>query len=246
MRRILLSLLSLLTIFLSSAQDKEISRNFIISSGLCQVKESANYGLVFTGPGIDIALQREMQHEKREISLETELSLEILFSRKMTGVGLMVKPLHIDYRYRVPRLVNPLFLGPSLEFSGNYFLYPDLQAGFDYWFTNYNLGLSASYEFRIRKEIFRMKLNTSVLGFVSRQPVYRDPYFYDIGIQHAIRHLNQGLLFGSFGTFNISSFQISRVHETKKRVSMAYSFSYGRYYCSPEISFINHKIILIL
>lgn len=228
------------------AQDHFLTRNSFISASFLQIKESANFGLTFKGPSFYYGMTWNSGNAKRLITYEYELSLGVLFSRDIPALGFYMKPVDISYMYKFPVSNNIILFGPSLKLEYNYNLYPDLQSGFDYWFTNTALGVNALYEFYYGNSAFHIRVNTSLAGFTSRQPDYRDPYFYDIGVKHAIKHLNQSLTFGSFNRFNTTCLELLWKSGPDARTTLGYVMKYYGYYKSPEITIVNHSIKLIV
>jgi hypothetical protein len=146
---------------------------------------------------------------------------------------------------RIPIEKGSLHVGPSLNCEYNYNLYPDLQSGFDYWFTNFNLGIHALYNFSFKSSSFGINFNSSLLGFTSRQAAYRNPYFYDLSFTYAIHHLHQDMTFGSFNSFNITDIEILWKLNPNSRLTIGYVFKYSGYYKNPEISMVSHNIKII-
>lgn len=228
------------------AQMQLNSRSSFLSAGYLQVNEDENFGLVFKGPGLNFGMNWEIGNGKEILIFGYELGGGIIFSRNIPSLGLYLKPVDFTYLYRFPASEKKFFLGPSFKLEYNYFLYPELQSGFDYWFTNSALGVNALYDFTIRNSSFRIKLYTSFAGFTSRQENYRDPYFYDIGFKHALRHLNQDMTFSSFRRFCISDFEIFWKPGSDSRLMFGYALKYSGYYQTPEISMFNQSIKLII
>jgi hypothetical protein len=142
-------------------------------------------------------------------------------------------------------LHSRLYIGPDLKFEYNYTLYPQLQSGFDYWFTNFSLGLKAHYAFNYQSSAFQIALSSSLAGFTSRQPDYRDPYFFDIGFKFAVRDLHQKLVFGSFEKYNTTDLEILWKPVSKSRLTFGYEFRYAGYYQAPEIKKVSHSIKIL-
>lgn len=121
-----------------------------------------------------------------------------------------------------------------------------LQSGFDYWFTNFSLGIKTLYNFNIADHLVSARLKLSLCGFNSRQPNYRNPYFYDIGFKHALNHLNSDLEFSTPGDYNSSDFELSWKPKADSRITWAYCFVYTGYFETPEISIVRHSVKLSL
>jgi len=182
MKTYLILLLLILVLKNSSGQDNAISRISFFSSGFSQIKEEANFGLVFNGPAINYGMKWDRRNDKRMITYGYELGVGIPFSHNIPALDIYLKPIDIAYMFRFPGLNNRFYLGPHLKVEYNYTLYPQLQSGFDYWFTNFSLGLKAHYAFNYQSSAFQIALSSSLAGFISRQPDYRDPYFLISGL----------------------------------------------------------------
>jgi len=242
-----LRLTLVLSCFLSSAmaQDNKISRNSFLSAGVIQLKESANFGLVFNGPEVIYGMKWVNSNDKRLIMYECELGLGVLFSRDIPAVGFYLKPIELAYALKLPISTGSIYVGPSLRADYHYNLYPDLQSGFDYWFTNFSVGVNVLYDFDFAKSSFRIMLSSSFMGFTSRQPEYRNPHFYDLGFDYAIKHLHQDLTFGSIEDYNISNLELWWRPTPDSRFTMGYVLNYSGYYQSPEITRVSHSIKLV-
>ncbi len=230
----------------SSAQVILKERNSFLSAGYSQDRESANFGLVFRGPDINYGMAWLVQNEKRILDYKYELGTGVLFAKDIPGLGFYLKPVDLACLFKFPLDVKNLYFGPSVQIEYNYFLYPDLQSAFDYWFSNYSLGARIHYDLSYKKSSFRINLNTSLLGFVSRQPAYREPYYYDIGFSHAIDHLNNDLTPGSWNMYNTTRLEILCKLKPGSRCAFGYEFKYTGYSRSPEITMITQNVTLFI
>jgi hypothetical protein len=246
MKESILILFLQLIITLGSAQDKSFTRNSFLTAGNNQINEGSNFGLVFTGPVINYGMTWNIKNDKRMITYGFESGVGILFSKNIPALGIYLKPAEIAYMLRFPGSISSLYIGPSLKFEYNYNLYPQLQSGFDYWFTNFSFGLKAQYDFRYRSSSFHIAANSSLAGFISRQPVNRDPYFFDLGLKYAIRNLHQDLSVGSLNKFNTTNLEVLWKPVPDSRLLIGYSFRYSRYYQSPELIIVSHSIKILI
>jgi hypothetical protein len=246
MKELKLIIFLLLIFTLGSAQDRTFKRNSFYTSGYNQIREGANFGLVFRGPGFNYGMEWNSVSEKRYLTYEYELGVGILFAREIPALGFYLKPVDFTYMYKMPLSCQSLYLGPILKLEYNYNLYPDLQSGFDYWFTDLNLGFGALYDFNYRKSSFRIKLNSSVAGFISRQEASRNPHFYDLGFKYAVNHLHQELYFGSFNDFNVSCLEILFKPEINSRFTFGYYLKYSGFYHDPKITILNQGVKLTI
>jgi len=245
MKTFQISLLLLMIVLNSSAQEKAVSRYSFFSTGFSQLKEAANFGLVFNGPAINYGMTWNLRNEKRMITYGYELGVGIPFSKNIPALDIYLKPINVAYMFRFPGLHSRLYIGPDLKFEYNYTLYPQLQSGFDYWFTNFSLGIKAHYAFTYQNSAFQIAVSSSLAGFISRQPDYRDPYFFDIGFKYAVRDLHKNLVFGSFEKYNTTDLEILWKPVSKSRLTFGYEFRYAGYYQAPEFKKVSHSIKIL-
>ncbi len=225
------------------AQNREITSNSYWRTGFKQIKESANFGLVFSGANINYGHYWESSKNNRIFSIENEIGVSIPFSKGIPALDVYLKPAEVSYLFSSSGK-NSFAVGPLVKFEYNYTLYPQLQSAFDYWFTNFSMGINSLYNFNIAGQLLSARLKFTVLGFTSRQPDYRNPYWYDIGFKHAIKHLNSDFEFSTLSQFNTTDFELSWKPKPDSRVTWAYCFNYSGYYEAPEISMIRHNIKL--
>lgn len=244
-RSFLIQALLLLCLFGEAQEDKTV-RQSILTAGLQQVNEDSNFGLVFKGPSINYGMSWAMPCNYKLFTYEYEAGVSVLFTREIPGLGFYLKPVDISYLFRIPVSGNALFVGPGMKLEYLYNLYPDLQSAFDYWFTNLSFGVNTSFKFDYKESNFGIKVYSSLFGFASRHPEYRDPYFYDIGLNHALRHLNQDLTFGTFNRYNASELEVLWKPSTTSRVSAGYILKYKGHYKSPEYTMVSHSIKLVI
>ncbi|HCE56528.1 MAG TPA: hypothetical protein DER09_01725 [Prolixibacteraceae bacterium] len=225
------------------AQGQEITSNSYWRTGFKQINESANFGLVFSGANINYGHYRESSKNNRIFSIENEIGVCIPFSKGIPALDVYLKPAEISYLFSASGK-NTFAVGPLAKFEYNYTLYPQLQSAFDYWFTNFSLGVNSRYDFTIAGQQLSARLKFTVLGFTSRQPESRNPYWYDIGFQHAIKHLNSDFEFSTLSQFNTTDFELSWKPKSEKRITWSYCFDYSGYFEAPEILMISHNIKL--
>jgi hypothetical protein len=243
-----LRLFILLLLILENGYSRDISetKSAFWSAGSTQVKEDANFGMVFTGAGFNYGMNRSFVNEKRIITLETEVGFQVLFSRKIPALDFYIKPVDMSYMFKCSSSGRALHIGPFVKLEYDYYMYPQLQSGFDYWFIRLSLGINALYRFMLLNSSFNVKFGSSVFGIVSRQPEYRDPYFFDIGIKYAIRHMHQSLAFASFNSFNTADLEIMWKKSRNSRISIGYSLKYSGYYNEPDINMISQSIKIVI
>jgi len=225
------------------AQEKTNTSNSYLVAGIKQIKESANFGLVFNGPQFIYGHYWESSKNNRIFSIENEIGVCIPFSKGIPALDIYFKPAELSYLF-CSSGKNSFAVGPLVKFEYNYTLYPQLQSAFDYWFTNFSFGVNSRYNFRIGGQFLSTRLKFTLLGFTSRQPDYRNPYWYDIGFKHAIKHLNSDLEFSTLNKYNTTDFELAWKPKPASRITWAYCFKYSGYYEAPEISIVSHNIKL--
>lgn len=243
MKKTILPLIALLFVMECPAQDQEISSNFYFSTGFKQIKENANFGLVFSGVNVKYGHYWAKKENNRIFSIENEIGVSIPFSKGIPALDIYLKPAEISYLFCTSGK-NTFAVGPLVKFEYNYTLYPQLQSAFDYWFTNISLGVNTLYNFTVAGQSLSARLKFSVCGFTSRQPDYRNPYWYDIGFKHAIKHLNADFEFSTLNKFNTTDFELSWKPKPASRITWAYCFNYSGYFETPEISMVCHNLKL--
>ena len=243
MKTITLILSAFLIILHCSARDKEVISNSYMVTGIKQIKESANIGLVFNGAKVIYGHYWAKTGNNRIFIIENEIGVCIPFSKGIPALDIYFKPAEFSYLFCTPGK-SGFAVGPLVKFEYNYTLYPQLQSAFDYWFTNFSLGVNARYNFIIANQSLNARLKFAFLGFTSRQPDYRNPYFYDIGFKYAIIHPNSDFEFSTLDKFNTTDFELSWKPKPASRITWAYCFNYSGYFEAPEISIVSHNIKL--
>lgn len=232
-----------LIITVAKAQEKTNISQSYFSTGFKQIKESANFGLVFSGANINYGHYWESLKNNRIFSIENEIGVSIPFSKGIPALDIYFKPAEISYLF-CSNGKNTFAAGPLVKFEYNYTLYPQLQSAFDYWFTNFSMGINSLFNFNIAGQSLSAKLKFTLLGITSRQPESRNPYWYDIGFKHAIKHLNSDFEFSTLNKYFTTDFELAWKPKPGSRITWAYCFNYSGYFEAPEISMISHNIKL--
>jgi hypothetical protein len=223
----------------SKTYDHTVALNFI------QIKEQANYGLVFKGPGLGYAFSASWENENRILDYEGRFSFNVPVTREIIAASVNFVPVRFDYLFKTGN-EGKWNAGPYAIIDYNYELYPDLQSGYSYWFTNISLGAAVERSFTLKGSQIAAAIHTTLLGFTSRQPVYDDPYFFDLGFGDIVRFINQNLQFGSWNSYNQSELELRWTPGTGSRLAYAYSFQYYGYFDEPELTMINQSVKLII
>jgi hypothetical protein len=230
-------------ITVGKAQEKIVVSRSYFSAGLKQIKESANFGLVFNGANINYGHYWASSKNNRILSIHNEIGVSIPFSKGIPALDVYLKPAEISYLFSSTGK-NIFAVGPLVKFEYNYTLYPQLQSAFDYWFTDFSLGINSRYNFTFAGQLLSAHLKFTLCGFTSRQPDYRNPYWYDIGFKHAIKHLNSDLEFSTLNKYNTTDFELAWKPKPASRITWAYCFKYSGYYEAPEILIVSNNIKL--
>jgi hypothetical protein len=122
------------------SQDVHPKRQTFYSAGFIQVKEAANYGLVFRGPSFGFGMRWEFPSVKHLLFYEYSLGPGVMFAKNIAGLDFSFKPADLGYLWKIPAGKINLFAGPSVKMQYDVQFYPDLQSGYDYWLTSYAAG----------------------------------------------------------------------------------------------------------
>ena len=244
MVKILLCVLCLV-LFMVHAQTQELKQHsHNLSLNYLQINEEMNHGLVFRGPGLNYSFSMHWQNTRRVIDYEALFGFSYLQSREIGGGNINFIPVKLDYLLACKE--GNIMLGPFFIADYNYELYPDLQSGYSFWFTNYSLGGMFQYKFNISGQLIKLSLNTSLIGFTSRQVIYDDPYFFDLSLGYIVQYVHQDFKFGSWSRYNRSELEIQWHPRAESRLMFAYVFNYHGYYMEPNLSMVNQSIKLII
>jgi hypothetical protein len=245
MKKIIVFLTFLLLLASLSGAQQLRSHDHTVALNFIQIKEQANYGLVFKGPGLGYAYSALWENEKRILDYEGRFSFNVPVTREIFAAAVNFVPLKFDYLFKTDA-DGKLCIGPYAMIDYNYELYPDLQSGYSYWFTHFSLGGAVRYSFETKGNRFDLAFHTTLLGMTSRQPVYDDPYFFDLGFGDIVRFVNQDLQFGSWNRYNQSEVEVRWTPARESRFAYAYSFQYYGYGDEPGLTLINQSIKFII
>lgn len=219
--------------------DHSIALNFL------QIKEEMNYGLVFRGPGLGYAYSAVWENAKRKLELEPRLDLSVPYAKGVIAASMNIVPLRFDYLFKTGK-EGRVCVGPCAIAEYNYELYPDLQSGYSFWFTNFSLGGVGTVYFNLNKNRFDISLHTTLIGFTSRQPVYDDPYYFDLSLGDIVRFVHQDLQFGSFGSYNNSEIELRWTPNPSSSLAYGYCFQFYGYFNEPSLAIINQSVKLFI
>jgi len=216
-----------------------------ISLNFLQIKEELNYGMVFQGPGLGYAYSAQWQNDKHRIQYEGRITFSTPLTRGIIAASFNIVPVRLDYLFKVGS-DKAFSIGPYFTMEYNYEIYPDLQSGYSYWLTHFSLGGALNYSFDIQQHQFDLIFHTTLLGITSRNPVYDDPYFFDLGLGYVLGYLHQDFQFGSLNRYNQSELEIRWQPKSLSRLAFEYAFQYYGYFDEPELTMLNQSIKLLI
>jgi hypothetical protein len=240
-----IALITCIILFASIARPQEIkSHSHRLIVNFLQIKDQMNYGLVFKGPGLGYSFSRSWENEKRIIGYEGRFAFNVLMAREILAPSINLVPVRFDYLFKTGG-DGKFSVGPYAIIEYNYELYPDLQSGYSFWFTNYSLGGAIKYSFAAKENLFDLSFHTTLLGLTSRQPVYDDPYFFDLSAAYIAKFVHQDLQFGSWGNYINAELEMRWTPKASSRLAYGYSFGFYNYGHEPLITMINQSIKFI-
>ncbi len=227
----------------SSQMDK--SHFHAVTLNFLQIKEELNYGIVFRGLGLGYAYSAQWQNDKNLLGYDARFSFTILDTRDILAPSINVVPVRLDYLFKMGTN-NRFCIGPFFTMEYNFEMYPDLQSGYSFWFTHYSLGGALNYSFNAQKHHFDFIFHTTLLGITSRNPVYDDPYFFDLSLGYILRFVHQNFQFGTLNRYNQSELEIRWQPKAISRLAFAYTFQYYGYFDIPKLTMLNQFVKLII
>ena len=220
------------------------SHNHILNFNYLQLKDEMNYGLVFRGGGISYAFTNQWQNDRSGVCYEALLGLTYMQTRTVPAANLHIRPAKICYLFKGVYGSN-LMTGPFFLADYNYQFYPDLHSGHSLWFTHIGLGGMVQYDQTIGRHRLSFSMSTSLFGLTSRQPVYHDPYFWDLSAGDIVKYFHRDLGFGSWNEYNCSELEIRWLPSENSRIIFSYEVDIMGYFRAPGLTVVNQSIKLI-
>lgn len=217
-------------------------RSTFYSTSYLQIKENANYGLVFSGPALDIGMRWEIPSGSHSLLYEYKIGLGLPFSKKIIGLNMSFKPADLSYLWNIWVGKMAMHVGPALRLQYDVQFYPDLQSGYDYWMTNYSTGIRAIASVPFNWGTVSMSLFNSIMGFTSRTTPYGDPYYFDLGFGEVLKDIHSNLKFSGPGSFDNTSVGITCLFKKHSRLSVSYLVDYYGYYGHDKFQMLNHSV----
>lgn len=229
---------------LARSQETKLQTHTVALNFL-QIKDQMNYGLVFRGPGLGYAYTAQWQNPKRIMAYEGRFTLLAPLARGVVAMAYNVVPVRFDYLFKTGA-DGKVCVGPYAILEYNYELYPDLQSGYSFWFTNYSLGCALTGWFKIKKSRIDLSMHVTAFGFTSHQNEIEDPYFFNLSFSDAIRYVHQDFQFGSFNLYNQTELEARWLPRPESRLAYACSFQYYGYADQPALNMLNMILKLII
>ncbi|MEQ9063651.1 MAG: hypothetical protein RIE58_05710 [Vicingaceae bacterium] len=246
MKKSLLFILFFLHLTLESrSQDFDALRTISTGIDISQIKEGLNHGLVYTGPLFKFNYRRSWDLNKHTLTYEGRFGLGPLSTREMLGLNFIITPIDLSYFAYENRKRIYFKAGPWFSVDYNYQLYPNHQSGYSFYFTNINLGFVASASFENDDIYLRIRWKNSLLGLVSRPPIYRNPYFFDLSLGTYFKDQHRTFQGGSFNVFNNTQAEVLYVNPHHPRIGFAYQFWYFTYSDEPSLKTLSHGISIL-
>ena len=228
------------------AQDSSIQKTHRLNfqTQFFQIKEAANYGLVFNGLNLAFGYDFVKKGNHRLMSYSAELAFGVDF-RHGIGLNWHFKPVDLFYGYEITvDSKKELYLGPYLATNYQWQLYPELQSGHMFWFTFIDIGPKVIYDTTIGEKKFRITFSNSIAGLASRPIPATETTFYTLKFSDFLSNAHRNLKFGSFDLLNHSHLEIEWLNLNKKELSLGYAFEYFGYYNNPKLNYLTHSFIL--
>ena len=235
----------LLVVSKMKGQEFDELRSLGTSIDITQIKEKLNYGLVFTGPTFHFNYRKSWELKERSLMYEGDFGFGPLSTRGMLGLNFRVKPVDLLYnRFSLTRKIS-VKGGPWFKMDYNYQLYPHLQSGYSFHFTNYTVGIGLAALYRTDNIYLRLRWKNSLFGLLSRTPEERDPYFFDLDIGTYFKDQHRDFKGGSFNLYNNTFVELLYVNPLHPRIGYVYSFEYFTYNKTPKLKSIVHNFSIL-
>jgi len=209
-----------------------------------QIKEAANYGIVFNGLNLVVGYEYSKKNKSHILKYIADLGFGPDFGK---GVGLNwhFKPGDLYYGWNISGNDSySLFLGPYTSVNYQWQLYPELQSGHMFWFTFIDFGPRLYSEFKLKSKRIRITFSSAVAGLVSRPVPATESHFYSLSFSDFVTNPHKDLKFGSLDLIEHIDLGITLVNFNKKKMSAGYGFQYFGYNDDPRLDYLTHSVNL--
>ena len=221
-------------------------RSFFYPGQFIQIKEAANYGLVFSGPSAGLGFQASRHWGKNSFVYENSLALGLPFARNLMGVNFMLQPAHVVYSRELAEGNPALWAGGFFRVQYDVQFYPGLQSGFQYWLTQFSPGISIGTAFSIPAGTIGLSMSGSVAGFTSRTGPYTNPYFFDLSPGQVLRNAHRGLRYSGPRQYLNASLQLGYQANKQSRTAVFYHLDYADLKAANRLQILRHSIRLVV
>ncbi len=235
------AMMLLISSFLLLQSESEAMHSLGLTPKFGQYKEGVNNGLLFDGPQFFFDYRYSDLTDEDALEYEARFGGGVCFSKGILGIDVNFKPLDLFYGFKIENDDYELFLGPKALIDYNFQIYPDLQIGNPFWFSNFSLSPQALMIFPHGDNIVKLKLSNSLLGLISRPDERISPYFYSLDLADLFSDFHSNMKFGTLNLFTDTRFSGEYIFG-QSRWSVAYNFQYFNYFDDPGIVFLSHGI----
>lgn len=225
---------------INSQTVKSREQYFILNSS--QIRESMNYGFVFSGPQLQYGRNWQWNRKSVLYGLESQLGIAVL-SKKGSCFDFHLSPVNIDCLMNIN---DQIWLGPCLISDYNYEFYPDLQAGHDFWFSHYSAGISFIFRKTFHNRLLSVKFKSALVGVTSRTPDDFDALFFDIGFKYAMKDLHKNMQYTSVNRYRVFRFEAAFIPLNAQRINLSCLIDYMQYQSIPAWTRLNYGIKLTI
>ena len=250
MKRLTLRILGLFVLLMISqalsGQDVPSRRSYFLSGSFMQIKDAVNYGLVFRGPAVDFGMEWEFPVGKQVLGYGFQAGAGFMFAKEIAAIDFCVRPVDLSWSWVIPAGKSVFRAGPALRTQYDLQFYPDLQSGYDFWLTDYAVGIRVAWMLPSEIGTFRVRLYQSVAGLVSQTPDYTDPYFYDITFGEIVTDMHSGFEPVSFGRFCNTTAEFTYRFRNHPRLALSYVLDYVSCSTSQRFRMLNQSVRVII
>ncbi|MFC2124688.1 hypothetical protein ACFLU5_07735 [Bacteroidota bacterium] len=237
---LLIIVYSMTTVAQDTTALKEHKLNF--RTQYFQIKEGANYGLVFNGFNLVIGYDYNHREKRKVFNYSPDFAFGPDF-RQGIGLNWHFKPVDLFYGWDIAKnSQNTIYLGPYLSVNYQWQLYPELQSGHMFWFTFIDFGPKIFAEFPISNKKMRIIFSNSIAGFASRPTPATESHFYSLTMSDFVNNAHSNIKFGTCNLLNHTNLEIIFIEINKKRLSLGYEFEYFVYYENPRLDYMTHSL----
>lgn len=212
-----------------NAQGIRNDKNIFFLTGIAQIKSGDNFGLVFRGPSLIFGFHNEYISNRTVTVYENQIGVDLPLSHKVIGANFNFKPL--DFSVMRSFNINKIsfYAGATCKAQYNVQFYPDLHSGYDFWLTNYSLGVRFRSSINLHKGLLTVNYYNSLINLVSSSRENRDPYYYDLSLYEVLKDIHSNFSLLSSNSFFNTNFSICYQLIKKPYISIGYQLDFSNY-----------------